>query len=118
MDAGLADRLSVCDATCISVKLLSLDDSIFKLRCLDWQVQLAGPGFDANTPAIGALVEHHTTGVIAQTAQLLSQCCHHLRSQIIQCPVVVDDMIKAVVIQPTFAGVAGGTLYACATYKP
>ena len=70
MDARLTNRLGIRDTARISVKLLRFDHCAFKLVSADRQIKLASAGLDAYTPATGALVKHHATGVIAQAGQL------------------------------------------------
>lgn len=75
MNARLAHRRAIGDATRIGVELFRLDNRGLKIHGGKRQIQLTRAGLYANTPAIWRLVQHHATGVIPQTSQLLIQCC-------------------------------------------
>jgi hypothetical protein len=66
VDAVLAPGLVVCDSPSIGIKLLGFNDRLLNFLATERQIKLARVGLNADTPALGSLVQDHPAGVIPQ----------------------------------------------------
>jgi len=66
VDAVLAPGLVICDGPSVGIELFSFYNRLLKLGTAERQVQLSRMSLNADTPALGSLVQDHPAGVIPQ----------------------------------------------------